>query len=814
MRRRSETGLVLRPRWRKLLADLWGNRARTALVVASIAVGVFAIGVIAGTYVYLQEDLYTSYEASNAANITIVTRPFTSELTDAVARMDRVAASEGVYEATVQVRPARNDDASLQVATSDDWDSLLLVAQPDYAEIEIHRRFLKAGAAVPSDETLILEHKTLDALGIAIGDYLEVEVADGSSRVMEVVGTAADQSDLYNTVLGDLRGYTTLSTLEWLRLPVAMNKLFITVAGDGDDKAYIREVALDVTDRLEKSGYPVYQSTIAGTHAHPFGGIIHALLLVLIIVGILIVLLSSSLIANTMSALLTQHMRQIGVMKLVGARRFQVVGIYILLIMTFGVMALVVAIPLGSIGAYGLVRFAANIINFQLRQFQLIPQAILIQVAIGLLLPPIAGLVPVLRGSQVTVRQALSSTGLGDGDGEHPARLGAARGSGFARPLLISLRNTFRRKKRLVLTLFTLTLGGAIFIGVFNTQASLNKTVATMSRYFGADVSVIFSEPHRIQEVTQELLAVPGVVDVEAWLTTGADLLLDDGTLLDSIGIIAAPADSALIEPKLIEGRWIVPGDRNAIAVNEAIWNEFPALTVGESVRLDLDGREDDWTVVGIFQYMGGEELVAYAPYTYIADVLKQPYHASSYRLVTRQHSLAYQKLVRTRVLAHLRDRGYNIDEVQAGKTFTSSLPSLLGIVTNILLVMALMTALVGSIGLTGTMGMNVMERTREIGVMRAIGAHNGIILRLVIVEGLIIGLISYGLGTLLSFPIGGALSQVISMAIFNTPAEQGLAPEGFLIWLGVVLLLSIFASLIPARNASRLTIREVLAYE
>jgi putative ABC transport system permease protein len=57
-------------------------------------------------------------------------------------------------------------------------------------------------------------------------------------------------------------------------------------------------------------------------------------------------------------------------------------------------------------------------------------------------------------------------------------------------------------------------------------------------------------------------------------------------------------------------------------------------------------------------------------------------------------------------------------------------------------------------------------------------------------------------------------LSNVISLAIFNAPADAAFTFEGFLIWLGAVVLLSVTASILPARNASRLTIREVLAYE
>jgi putative ABC transport system permease protein len=121
---------------------------------------------------------------------------------------------------------------------------------------------------------------------------------------------------------------------------------------------------------------------------------------------------------------------------------------------------------------------------------------------------------------------------------------------------------------------------------------------------------------------------------------------------------------------------------------------------------------------------------------------------------------------------------------------------------------------MVGSIGLAGTMSMNVMERTREIGVMRAIGASNGILMSMVMVEGVLIGLISWLLGSLLAFPISKLMADSISLALFDAPSNLGFTPTGFLIWLVVVVILSILASVMPARSAARLTIREVLAYE
>ncbi|MGC9349983.1 MAG: ABC transporter permease, partial [Anaerolineae bacterium] len=583
----------LRPRWKKLLADLWGNKARTLLVVASIAVGVFAIGVITGTYMMLSRDLALSYEASNPANVTVRTLPFDDELVEAVRRTEGVAHAEGVHETTVRIRTGTQDGI-------EEWDTLKLVAHPDYADIQIHRRFPMAGKAVPADQELILEHKTLDELGLTLGQEVSIELPDGTRRDLPVVGTAMDQSDPYNTVVGGLSGYITLETLAWFHTPTMMNNLLVTSAEGTNDDRQLQRLSVAVTDRLEESGYPVLQTEIAASQEHPFGNIIQALLWVLIIVGVFIAVLSSSLIANTISALLTQHLRQIGVMKLVGARRFQIIGLYLLLIMSFGGIALLVAVPLGSIGAYELSRFAAAIINFRLQPFRPIPQAIIIQVVLGLLLPPLAALLPVLKGSQITVSDALSSTGLSDKEGRKGQLSRLTSLGALSRPLLISIRNTFRRKKRLLLTLFTLTLGGAVFIGVFSSQVALDETVEAMTRYFGADVTLDFSQLYRIEEVVGELSRIPGVLDVEVWTMTNGDLKLDDETPAKSVGIIAPPADSELVEPRLIEGRWILPGDENAVAFNEVIWETRPDLRVGDTMRLEIAGREDDWIVVGV----------------------------------------------------------------------------------------------------------------------------------------------------------------------------------------------------------------------
>jgi len=794
---------MLRPRWRKVLADLYGNGVRTLLVVVSIAVGVFAIGVIAGTYVIIDRDLAESYGATNPANIKLVTTPFDQGFADAVAAMEGVLAAEGRRESQFQLR-----------LPSGDWDAIRLIASPDGGPITIHRQRPVEGQSVPADHTVVLEHKSLAELGAMIGDVLEVELPDGALRRLPVVGTVQDQSDVYGSILGDVQGFITYDTLEWLGQPLSLDRMYVVVESAADE-GRIREIAAEITDRVERTGGQVYHTSIAVGDEHPLASIVSALLSVLVILGILVVFLSGSLIANTMSALLNQHTRQVGVMKLVGARRMQIGGMYFVLILSFGAIALLASVPLGSWGAHALSQFVARIMNFQVQGFRIVPAAVVLQVVIALLVPPAAGMLPVLRGSRTTVRQALSSTGLAassSGTGWLDRVLTLVRG--VSRPTLISVRNTFRRKGRLALTLFTLTLGGAVFIAVFNAQVALNDKMEQIASYFGADVNLDFALPYRVEEVTREARTIDGVTGVEVWLSSGGELVRAGEATADPVAVLAPPAGSALVDPTVLRGRWLLPGDENAVVVNEAFLDELPGLQIGDALRLKIAGRERDSIIVGVFQYTGMDDLVVYVNYGYLARLVRAGNRASVYRLVTADHSLAFQQLVGEKLNEHFRALGYRMANVEAGKAYNASVTKVLGILTAVLLVMAFLTALVGSIGLTGTMSMNVLERTREIGVMRAVGAHNRIIAKLVIVEGLLIGLISYALGAILSFPITFLLSNVISLAIFGSPAAFAFTAQGFGIWLTVVAGLAVLASILPARTATRLTIREVLAYE
>lgn len=802
-----------RPRVRKIFSDLWGNPTRSLLVIASITVGLFALGIIANIYAVMSEDMRVGYSASNPANIQIQGGPFDEDVVDTVSSLPGVAEVQG--EQTFNLRLASGID---------EWIQLEVHAPDDIEAMQLNQLRLEEGIFPPADHQLALERYKFADANAAVGDTVTVELPDGRTRQLELVGVVNDQTlgafaSGPGFFLSPAQAYVTADTGEWLGQPPAgtFNTLYISVQGDRGDEDNIEAVADRVRHDLEDSGYTIASVRTRSSFDHPNRVYVDALIGVIVVLGLFTVFLSGFLITNTLQALMKQQTQQIGIMKSLGARRRQIIALYLGLILIFGVLAALISIPLASQVAFAQVENLAGEVNFIFRGPRSVPWAIALLAGLAILAPLLAALVPILQGSRISVQQALSGVGQNMPTGMGPLSQRVARLRRVPRPLLISLRNTFRQKWRMLLTLITLSLGGALFIGAFNVQASMNNYVEEVGQYFRGDVNITLTRPYRIDRVAQALASVPGIAHLEGWAVANGELVHPDGSPGETVQVLAPPAESTLVDPILLEGRWILPGDTRAVAVNERFLTQYPNLQPGDTLPMTINGRENDWTVVGIFQLVGNSAgNIAYTTYEALSPLIGQPNQAVTYRVVASQSGLseAEQNALGQQIEAALDAAGIGVTEVQAGEALSSTASDGFSILTAFLLFLAMLTALVGSIGLAGTMSMNVMERTREIGVMRSIGATNGILMRMVIIEGMLIGLLSWIVGSLLAFPISKLLSDSISQAIFGAPSSLGITPTGFLIWLGAVIVLASLASVLPARHATRLTIREVLAYE
>lgn len=792
------------PRLQKVFRDLSSNKMRSALVVLSIALGVFAVASMSIAQVVLSRNMQNSYMAINPPSARLETDLFQEDILRAVRNLPMVGEADARYRLTTRV-----------LVGTDTWLPLTLYAIDDYDDIRINRIAPISGAWPPPRHEVLLERATLDYLETQMGAALLVETPGDKQRWMPVAGLVEDTAQVAPFLMGEGYGYITMDTLEWLGEQRGFNQVYIIAA----ENPYSRESALDVAaavrdQRIEGNGLKVYSALVAQPGQHPLNDLLQTLVLMLSLFGWLSLLLSGFLVINTIGALLTQQTRQIGIMKALGAGRNQVLLIYLLLVLLFGTIATLIALPLSALGAYGFCWLILNLFNFRLQEFTVPVHLVLLMGLVGVGTPLLTAFYPVLAGTRITVREAISSNGQqGKGFGLRGIDRLIQQITLLPYPLLLSLRNTVRRKGRLLLTLTTLSLGGAMFVSVFSVYDSLFSTLDDITRYWQYDIEVNIQQPYRIERMEGGILVLPGVAAVESWSVKDAFRLRPDGSENENIRIIAPATGSTFIEPVVLDGRWLLPEDENAIVINSDILREEPDIQVGDQMTLKIDSQEITWQVVGIITgQLNGS--IAYVNHAYLSRATHDSGYANRLVLQTEQHDAAALEAMRALLEAHFRRNGTFVSSIETSTEKRFQLEALFNIATSASFMMALIIALVGGIGLTGTMSLNVMERTREFGIMRSVGALSHDIVQIVLVEGICIGLVSSVAGIGGAYPLGNMISALVGAAFLNAPLRYTFGTNGALIWLVVAIMLAALASFLPAWRAARFSVREVLAYE
>jgi putative ABC transport system permease protein len=805
---------MISSRWYKVLNDLWGNKTRTALIVLSIAVGLFAVGTIVSSRAILSTEMDKSYAAINPSSGTVRTvEPFDEGFVQSVRAMRDVEEADArrVINARIQVGPG-------------EWANLTIFAIEDYDHMRVNKIWPESGAWPPPEREILIERAALQVIMAQVGDVVLIETPDEKQRELRIAGSVHDLAQMPAQFDNSPYGYISFDTLEWFGEPYGFNELHVVARNPDDEgigpKEFARHVVNEVKNKAEKTGLTIPMSLTAEPGQIPLDDILQAVLLLLGTLGMLSLFLSAFLIINTISALLAQQKRQIGVMKAIGARTNQVMGMYLAMVIFYGVIALALAVPLSIAGSRALSRFMATLFNFDLGDARVPPQALVLQAAVGLLVPILASLYPFIANLRVTAAEAMSTCQMGKGRFGTGIvdRLLSGGNLWFARrvlarPLLLSLRNTFRSKGRLALTLITLTLASAIFVSVFSVRASLFRTIDDLLLMWNFDTWITFARPYRIEEIEQQALRVPGVVQADTWIQVPVHRVRPDGSESGMIYMFAPRADSELARsPAIVKGRWLLPEDENAVVISTNMIQEEPDIQVGDEIVLKIQGRERPWRVVGVS--MGFVFPMAHANYPYVARITGRAGRADAALVATESHDQEYVTEAAATLETHFEHHGLRVSSANTTAAERAEADAVYGIVISLMLIMAILLAVVGGLGLMGTMSINVLERTREIGVLRAIGAPNRGVAQVFIREGIVIGLLSWLLGSLLAFPLSKLLSDAVGIPLAGAPLTFSFSMTGVWLWLVVVVALSAVASFVPARNASRLTVRQVLAYE
>lgn len=798
---------MIAPRWRKVIRDLWDNKSRTVLVILSIAIGVFAFGGLFIARVIGEEALNGQYRLTNSAHISMNLPAFDDYFVRWMARQPHVSAAQGRITYSVKLVEAGRSH------------NLTLYAYDDYETIQIGYLFPQEGDWPPAVDEILLERSSLTLTGIRIDDSAIIELVDGQRHTLRFAGTVHDMNAIPSTIQSQLTGYVSTRTLKRLQLPAAFNQILITIDADYLANSSqpvldtLHSVANDLQRDIQRRGIRVGSVSVRNASRHWASEVMEGISTILIIVGLGSLFLSGFLVVNTISGLLAQQRRQIGIMKVIGASRPQIVGVYLTMVIFLGLIALIIAIPASMALAHVLLfSVIAGFLNFDIANFYLPTDVLALQIIVAILSPIVSALAPILSGTSMTAAAAISDYAGQRSSGILDILL--ARIRGLSRPILISLRNTFRRKLRLTMTLITLTAAGTLFMSIMNVRTGLVADVNDRLRMSNFDVQIYLDGLYDRAGLERRIEQMPGVLEVEGWAQASVQRIREDTSKSATFTVYGLPFDSTFIDPPMREGRWLEspmgPGP-NEIVVTTDLLDDETDIEVGDSITLELNGEEEDWRVVGV---LISSNSAVYAHYDDLTHFLKVPERTSLLLVRTADRSAAAQTAVSIEMLDFLDLRNIGVVRSTTRVTLTDDAFGGFDILISVLIGMAIIVAVVGGLGLAGTMSLNVLERTREIGVMRAVGASTGTIRRLFIVEGVIIGVISAIISLPLSVPGSIGFGNVLGEVLANRPLPYTPTLDGPVMWFVIIMLISAGASLMPAQRASQISVREALAYE
>src|SRR5689334_15039609 len=503
--------------WKKAFRDFWQERARTVLVVLAIALGISAFAAVLSSYAILTRELDQGYLATNPASAVLRVDSIDNDLVKAILQNPEVSDAE----------PRRTISGQMKSGPVQ-WRNLILFVVEDYGNIRVSKLVPERGAWPPATGEMLIERDAFQVARTSVGDAVTVKTANGVEQPLVISGSVHDVGQAQARMENVVYGYINLATLVQLGEEPRLDQLNILVAQNRFDEDHIRRVTADVERLIRSRGHEVRRVDIPQPGKHPHSDLMGILLLAMSSFGLFVLVLSGIIVINLLTAMMASQVRQIGVMKAIGGTRWQVARIYFGQALFLGIAAVIVSIPLGIVGSRALCRYMAMFLNFDINSFAVPFWVYLLVVLIGIVAPLIAAAYPVWRGTATPVRVALSDFGLSQANfGASAFDRALARIGGTFSLIAFAIRNSFRRRARLVLTLLTLTAGGLFFMAALNVRSSMINTLDHMFAGRKYDLSVGFAKPYEPEKIQKAVSNIPGVTRAEGWFTTeglhGAD---------------------------------------------------------------------------------------------------------------------------------------------------------------------------------------------------------------------------------------------------------------------------------------------------
>jgi putative ABC transport system permease protein len=798
--------------WIKVWADLWQHKGQTLLAISSIAIGVFCVGTLFGMIDLQLSKMDAAHLQSQPSHINLILRQDAD-----LSLLPEIAALSGV-QGIDTLTPLTIRYKFKDVA---DWQSGTLIIRAQPAEQHYDLTSLFSGQW-PTEGQIAIERLSARQTGLAIADKVEIEANQGNIT-LPVSGIVRHPFVKPPKFGGQIHFFADTSVARHLDIKEnSFRQLLVRIKPPySAEKA--RELAKQIRTLLNKHHIGVNVTFLQDPKQHwgrPFFAGINKILQLL---GIGSLLMACVLIFNTVTAHITQQTHQIGIMKSLGGSMLTMIKLYLAEILIMAIVAVTLALPPSLLAAHFSSCALLALFNIDCAQITYSTRAITIMLAGGLFMPLIAALWPICRGATMNVRESIASYGLGSDFGHNVLdRAVECFGSRFLSTLnAAALANLFRRKGRLLLTQLVLIVVGVFFLILMSLIASVNLTLDNEMARTRYDVRLGFTRDQDREKITQLARSIPNANSIELWQRLPVEMSMNGNQLKQkgSLGVqmLALPAASQMYQPLIESGRWFSAKDvGNRYTIISADTAKLNGINIGDRINIKIGSSVNEWQVIGQYRWLAGTNFAVepvYAPldtvigltqakdtasFAFIKAVIHNRHEESTYldalKKVFQENHMTLDVYT---TLAKLEQRHYARHQLNP-VVFT-------------LFGLAVLMACVGGIGLSGALTIAVLQRRREIGVLRAIGATSKIIYRLFFLEGLLHGMFAWGISVPLAFIAAKPIAFGLGKTLFGIQLDYRFDMNAVWYWLIILLSIVTIATYSPAKKASLLSIKETL---
>jgi putative ABC transport system permease protein len=726
---------------RKIAGDLRTHWAQWMLILLVLIIGIAGVLAAINARAILAREIPLSFDSAQIPDLTMRFTQFDP------AWLAMVRAIDGVDAAEVR------GNIMTRVATAEGgWLPMRLTVVDNFTTQQLNVVHLHGEQWLDVDATIMIEQSGRSIIAGGVGKSLAVRTVGGGVANIVVGAFVHDTAIAPSTQERIIFGYIKPSAAKRLGFMATFDQLLIKMPVRGSDRD-VEALAESIKAVLVAKGATVYR-TDTRRPRHPHAGLMTAMLRVLAILAGLALVSATALAGYLFSAWMRRESRQIAVMKTIGAQSHHIGSQYFFMALPILVVAISCAFPLGAFLGRALARFEADILNIDLVNID-VPARLLFQALMSvLLLPMLAMALPIIRAARKSVRETLADPGIVT----FPAitRLASRLfSSSKAINFWFGVRNAWRRPWRLMVMLLAFSAGGALLLTTHSNYESLMTVIDTNLSEQAHDIEVSLSQSKLPAILEQVARSVSDTTIAEAWrrarVSTAAANPNDEQD--DRFVLMGYPNQSQLFQRPVVEGRAPSPNATDEILVTRYLRDRNPLLRPGNEVELTFDDCRTVVKIVGLVDEI--TTAIAYVDARTFDKITGLDDSSTVVRIKTKNTHI---EMAANAIDRAFMDANIPPSQIATKKTLRDSLEEHFFVVGEVIRIVAFAIAFVGAIVLVAATAFNVVERGRELGIMRAIGATRRHLAATLLIEALTV----VGLGMVFSIISAIALTRIM----------------------------------------------------